>query len=186
VTVSARRHPDHPCAGVGRYFSSLLPDADAGVTELVALETAARTAHDRNMVLDSRTLGNIAVGATHCVTSFPGEEQQLWGKLVAAFPADVARLLEGIGVHGCEALSLACVWTRRPGDAWWGLWTANVLKAVARGQVLVVCSRRDWERRNEPARLAVPAAENRSWPGVPIDLREGAPIEEYGTAQRRG
>jgi hypothetical protein len=35
------------------------------------------------------------------------------------------------------------------------------------------------------ASVVVPAAENRSWPDVPIDLRAGAPIDQYGTAQQR-
>jgi hypothetical protein len=147
VHVSARKYPDHNWAGRGgmeeHITRSLLPDADARVAEVAALKAAVDAAQRRNAVLDLRTLGNIATSASHCIASFPCEEDQLWAKLVAVFPADVTRLLESLGVPDCEELSLACVWTRRPGDAWWGLWTANVLKAAARGQVLVVCSRRD-------------------------------------------
>ena len=66
-----------------------------------------------------------------------------------------------------------------------GIWKKNIARAVEDGQKLIVYSRRNWKNRVNHEDLSVSMQENRSWPGMPIDLKKGHPIDKYGHSQER-
>jgi hypothetical protein len=205
-TVAKNLYPEHWAAGQEWEFSSRMkgpyteiqeyrqmPD---GSTRLVGtgryqdhgtykikdnkrLHAALKQARTKNALQDAKTGGNIVDGANWAIVSFPGEEHALWGMIVYAPDEAVARTFDAKGV------SLGCVWTDEPGDAWWRMWTRNCIDAYKAGQTLLVYSRRDWATRVESFNLSVPGEKNLSWPGQPINFKKGAPIDKYGVAQGR-
>ena len=202
-TVAAHLYPLHWAAGVELSFNSRrkgeyipithYPEDDprsriiTGVQDLGTLRlkenqmlhSAVKAARQKNALQDAKTAGNIVQHANWAIVSFPGEEHDLWGMIVAAPKQAVTRTFDENG------LTLGCVWTDKPGDAWWDMWTRNCIDAYKAGQTLLVYSRRAWKKRTEPYDLKVPGKKNLSWPGKAIDFKKGEPIEKYGVAQGR-
>lgn len=167
-----RRNPGHPPPGATWDVKVRRADAKR-------LAEAIHAARMVNSDLDSKTRGAVREEATEAVVSFPGEEHALWSLLVYAPEAALERCF------GRPDVSLCCVWTDEPGDAWWRIWKGNCVEAYRAGQKLLVYARRNWRARTEPRSLSVSGNDNLSWPGVAIDFKEGDPIEQYGTAQMR-
>jgi hypothetical protein len=181
LTISKATHPLHPCAGYFKLFNSLNSSPKVAKAEMHHLDKAIASAMKNNNVLDSRTGGTIVYGCKYNISSFPGEESQIWSKLIYASPEHVARTFDGE-----TEISLGAVWTaKEEPDAWWPIWKANQVKAYEDGQTLLVYSRRDWKNRVEVADLSVSADENFSWPGRSINFKLGVPIDQYGAAQNR-
>eukprot|EP01046_Picozoa_sp_COSAG06_P015144 COSAG06_NODE_961_length_11312_cov_10.559351_7_plen_500_part_00 len=168
---------DHP--GTDPYRIRPNDTGDLRIKENNMLHSSLTAARRKNALQDAKTAGKIVQGANWAIVSFPGEEHDLWGMIVAAPRQAVTRTFDE---HG---LTLGCVWTDKPGDAWWDMWTRNCIDAYNAGQTLLVYSRRAWAERTEPYNVSVPGEKNLSWPGKAINFKKGEPIEKYGVAQGR-
>ena len=164
---------------------------EAGAAQMRQWKDYLLQAQAANLALDTGLMGTVRPGAKYAVVSLPGEEFELRSKLWYATEEDFQRTFgpnegSGLGERRSAAPSDCCVWTYKGGfNAVSGQWKANVQAAIADGQTLIVYSRRNWKNRVEPADLTVSASENESWPGIPIELKKGGAIAEYGTAQER-